>query len=66
MSTFFVNLPSGDPDCLACGAPAGSPPAGPCWNHGTPQAILIEAGPTADGGWWIQAKGNLLKEVWVD
>lgn len=27
-----------DKDCPGCGAPTGLPPAGPCRDHGTPQA----------------------------
>lgn len=52
--------------CVGCGAPKGYPPAGPCRNHGTSQAITIEIGGTADGEVYITAKGDLLKEVWPD
>lgn len=27
------------PDCPGCGAPSGFPPAGPCDNHGTAEAV---------------------------
>lgn len=27
------------PDCPGCGAPNGFPPAGPCDNHGTAEAV---------------------------
>lgn len=28
-------------DCPGCGAPAGYPPAGPCADHATPQAVAM-------------------------
>lgn len=52
-------------DCLACGAPSGYPAAGPCRNHGTPQAILITAGAT-NSSFYIVAKGDVLRSVYVD
>lgn len=31
----------GTMDCPGCGAPEGYPPAGPCRDHGTMQAVAV-------------------------